>query len=85
MLSTLYLQNLNTKTDHVTMKHTLYLLFLTYGDVLDIVVKRGYAHITMPAIEASVALRCANGESVFGQPLAIQKSTNESKRVSMMS
>lgn len=48
---TLYAKNLNDKINPDTMKHNLYLLFSTYGDVIDIVFKpknkrlRGQAHI----------------------------------------
>lgn len=82
--TTLYVQNLDTHVDRQVVKHILYMLFATYGDVLDIVVQRGFAHVTMAPEAARVALRCVADEPVLGRPLKVQESTSNSNRVQRM-
>lgn len=82
--TTLYVQNLDTHVDRQVAKHVLYMLFLTYCDVIDIVVQRGYAHVTVPSATAPVAIRCVAGEQVLGRPIKVQEATSTSKRVERM-
>lgn len=79
--ATLYIQNLNDQVNRDIIKHLLYMLLLTYGDVLDIVVQRGFAHATMTADDAAVAKRCISGELFLSKPLKVEYSTNDCKRV----
>lgn len=83
---TLYIKNLNDKVHHDLIKHSLYLLFSSYGDVIDIVIKphdrkmRGQAHIILNSNHnATVALKNLQNLEFFGKPLNIAYSNHKSK------
>ncbi|KAK6459520.1 uncharacterized protein RJT20DRAFT_5088 [Scheffersomyces xylosifermentans] len=77
---TLYVKNLNDQIHPKIIKHNLYLLFSTYGDVIDINnKKRGQAHIVFNSVQnASLALKCLQAEEFFDKELVINYSINES-------
>lgn len=82
--TTLYVKNLNDNVNSLLLKHNLYLLFSTYGDIIDIVMKpgkmRGQAHIifTKPTL-ANYALENLQKESFFDKSLDISFSFKKSK------
>lgn len=78
---TLYVHNLNDKINRVLLKHNLYLLFSTFGDVVDINMKmRGQAHVILESKEAAArALKALLDMSVFGKPLRVEFSKTKSK------
>ncbi|RLV94555.1 putative U2 small nuclear ribonucleoprotein B'' [Spathaspora sp. JA1] len=79
----LYIQNLNDKIKRTTLRHNLYLLFSTYGDVIEIRLARGYAHLLYGDVpSATLAFRSLQSEMFFDKPLNINYSINESKLVS---
>lgn len=76
---TLYVKNINDKIHISTLKHLLYLLFLTYGDVIDIIMNykihsmRGQAHIIFGSQQSSIiAMRSLQGTVFFEKKLEIQ-------------
>ncbi|KAF3987279.1 hypothetical protein FT663_01933 [Candidozyma haemuli var. vulneris] len=82
---TLYIKNLNDKIPKHTIKHTLYLLFSTYGDVLEISMPkkmRGQAHVVLDCKQsANNALRGLQKTSVFGKELHIDYAKSKTKLV----
>ncbi|SGZ58226.1 CIC11C00000004742 [Sungouiella intermedia] len=82
---TLYVHNLNDKISRSLLKHNLYLLFSTYGDVLDINMKlRGQAHVIMESKEAAArALKSLLDHPFFGKPLHIDFSKSKSKCIEL--
>ncbi|EXJ78530.1 hypothetical protein A1O1_08931 [Capronia coronata CBS 617.96] len=78
---TLYLKNLNEKVNKNELKRALYMLFSTYGPVLDIVTTRvgtkgqnmrGQAHIVYRDIQTSTqAMRALQGFDLFGKEMVI--------------
>lgn len=82
---TLYVLNLNDKINRALLKHNLYLLFSTYGDVLDINLKmRGQAHIVMESKETAVrALKILLEQPFFGKSLRIDFSRSKSKCIEL--
>lgn len=83
LLQTLYVNNLNDKINRTLLKHNIYILFSTYGEVWDINMKlRGQAHVIMDSKEtASVCLKALLGTPMFGKHLRIDFSKNKSKLV----
>ena len=82
--NTLYIKNLNDKVNPSLLKHNLYLLFSTYGDILDIVMKpskmRGQAHIIFTKTTlADYALKNLQKETFFDKHLDISFSSKKSK------
>ncbi|KPI45852.1 U2 small nuclear ribonucleoprotein B'' [Cyphellophora attinorum] len=77
----LYVKNLNDKINKTELKRALYMLFSTYGPVLDIVTTRvgaksqhmrGQAHIVYRDIQTSTqAMRTLQGFDFFGKELVI--------------
>ncbi|ODV79178.1 uncharacterized protein CANTADRAFT_90282 [Suhomyces tanzawaensis NRRL Y-17324] len=80
---TLYLKNLNDQINPTLIKHSLYLLFSTYGDIVEIHNrKRGQAHVVFDSVvHAGLAMKCLQSEEFFNKALVIQYSKNESKVV----
>lgn len=82
---TLYVKNLNDKISKHTVKHTLYLLFSTYGDVIEILMPkkmRGQAHVVLDSKAlANNALRGLQKTPVFGKELQIDYAKTKSKLV----
>ncbi|KAK5076967.1 hypothetical protein LTR64_005554 [Lithohypha guttulata] len=79
---TLYIRNLNQKINRDDLKRALYMLFSTYGPVLDIVScrvsakgqqMRGQAHVCFRDIQTSTqAMRSLQGFEIFGKEMNIQ-------------
>lgn len=77
----LYVKNLNDKINKNELKRALYMLFSTYGPVLDIVTTRvgakkqnmrGQAHIVYRDIQTSTqAMRALQGFDLFGKDMVI--------------
>jgi RNA recognition motif-containing protein len=71
----LYLSNLPDKLQKADLKRELYMLFSTYGSVLDIVAQktvkmRGQAHIVFKDVPtAAQAMRQLEGFVFFGKPM----------------
>lgn len=80
---TLYIKNLNDQIKPATLKHWLYLLFSTYGDIIDIQNKhRGQAHVLFASVDtATMAKKRENSKLFFGKPLVIYFSRKESKLI----
>lgn len=72
---TLYCSNLPDKLQKADLRRSLYMLFSTYGPVLDIIAlktpkMRGQAHIVFRDIQASTqALRALQGFEFFGKEM----------------
>lgn len=75
LLNRLYIKNLPDKIKKPDLRMALYMLFSTYGPVLDVVVlktakMRGQAHIVYRDIQASTqAMRALQGFEFFGKEL----------------
>lgn len=79
---TLYVKNLNDKINRDDLKRALYMLFSTYGPVLDVVTSRlsgkgkamrGQAHICFRDIQTSTqAMRALQGFEMFEKEMQIQ-------------
>ena len=78
-ISRLYVKNLNDKINKTELKRALYMLFSTYGPVLDIVTARvgakkqslrGQAHVVYRDIQTSTqAMRALQGFDLFGKEM----------------
>lgn len=72
---TLYISNLPDKIQKVDLRRSLYMLFSTYGPVLDVVAMRtakmrGQAHIVFRDVQTSTqAMRSLQGFEFFGREL----------------
>lgn len=77
---TLYIRNLNDKINRKLLKHTLYLLFTTYGEVYDINMKlKGQAHVILDSeASASYALKALNNFTVCGKKISIEYAKKKS-------
>lgn len=81
----LYVKNLNEKINKNELKRALYMLFSTYGPVLDIVTTRvgskgqnmrGQAHIVYRDIQTSTqAMRALQGFDLFGKEMVWPSAT----------
>ena len=73
--SRLYVRNLNDKLPKEDLKRNLYMLFATYGVILDIVAlktakMRGQAHVVFRDIDSSTqAMRALQGFTFFGKDM----------------
>lgn len=71
----LYIQNLPEKLQKADLKRTLYMLFTTYGPVLDVTAvktskMRGQAHVLFRDVQsATQAMRHLNGFEFFGREM----------------
>lgn len=85
---TLYVKNLNDKISKQTVKHTLYLLFSTYGDVIEILMPqkmRGQAHVVLDNKQlANSALRGLQKTRVFGKELQLDYAKTKTKLVQII-
>lgn len=86
---TLYIQNLNDKINHNVLKHNLYLMFSTYGDIIEVVINsknkkmRGQAHVILNnSLSAKLALKNLQSLIFFEKPLKISYSLKKSKIIS---
>ena len=80
----LYVKNLNDSINKKDLRLNLYLLFSTYGTVLDIVAlktpkMRGQAHIVYKDIaSASQAMKECDGTEFFGKPMQVRYAKGQS-------
>ncbi|KAF2809971.1 U1 small nuclear ribonucleoprotein A [Mytilinidion resinicola] len=87
---TLYCSNLPDKLQKADLKRSLYLLFVTYGPVLDIVAlktskMRGQAHIVFRDIQAaSQAMRALQGFEFFGKNMKIAYGKGKSDSIAKL-
>jgi U2 small nuclear ribonucleoprotein B'' len=83
----LYVRNLNDKLPKEDLKRNLYMLFATYGVILDIVAlktmkMRGQAHVVFRDVDSSTqAMRALQGFTFFGKDMVRQDSSNASPAV----
>ena len=72
---TLYIKNLNDRTNKDELRAQLYALFLPYGQILDVVAlktakMRGQAFVVFAdLVAATAALRAWQGESFYDKPM----------------
>jgi RNA recognition motif-containing protein len=79
-IETLYVKNINDKINPKVIKHNLYLLFSTYGDIVQIITHKGQAHIVFTnETMASLAKRALQNEPFFDKPLVIEFAKSRSK------
>ncbi|GAM82304.1 hypothetical protein ANO11243_002830 [Dothideomycetidae sp. 11243] len=82
--NTLYCSNLPDKLQKDDLKRALYMLFTTYGPVLDVVAlktpkMRGQAHVLFRDRDASTqAMRALQDFDFFGKPMKIQYAKTKS-------
>ncbi|KAI8935963.1 hypothetical protein NX059_007467 [Plenodomus lindquistii] len=87
---TLYVRNLPDKLAKEDLKRNLYMLFATYGAVLDIVAlktmkMRGQAHIVFRDIDSSTqAMRALQGFTFFGKDMQIAYAKTKSDTVAKL-
>lgn len=71
----LYVTNLSSKIQKTDLRTALYMLFSTYGPVLDVVAlktmkMRGQAHVVFRDVQAATqAMRSLEGQTFLGQEL----------------
>jgi len=84
---TIYIRNLDDKIKKDDLKRALYQLFITYGDIIDIVhmrtpKMRGQAFVVFDDISGATAARRALDKfPFFGRPLALQFAKGKSDAV----
>ena len=80
---TLYIKNLNDKVNRSMLKHNLFLIFSTYGEILEINMKmKGQAHVVFESREtASLALKALQDTNVFGKHMHIDFARQKSIRI----
>ncbi|KAF2744153.1 RNA-binding domain-containing protein [Sporormia fimetaria CBS 119925] len=84
---TLYCKNLNDQLQKEDLKRALYMLFSTYGVVLDVIAlktsrMRGQAHIVFRDVDASTqAMRALQGTQFFGKPMHIDYARSKSDTI----
>ncbi|KAM0721967.1 hypothetical protein Q7P37_002893 [Cladosporium fusiforme] len=86
----LYIQNLPEKLQKHDLKRSLYMLFSTFGPVLDITAvktskMRGQAHVLFRDVHAaSQAMRACQGFEFYGREMKISYAKEKSKTLSKM-
>ncbi|KAF1974051.1 RNA-binding domain-containing protein [Bimuria novae-zelandiae CBS 107.79] len=87
---TLYVNNLNDKLPKNDLKRNLYMLFATYGVILDVVAlktpkMRGQAHIVFRDIDSSTqAMRALEGFTFFGRDMRIRYAKSKSDTIAKL-
>ncbi|KAH7355881.1 hypothetical protein BKA66DRAFT_429399 [Pyrenochaeta sp. MPI-SDFR-AT-0127] len=87
---TLYVRNLPDKLPKDDLKRNLYMLFATYGVILDVVAlktmkMRGQAHVVFRDVDASTqALRALHGFTFFGKDLQIAYAKSKSDTIAKL-
>lgn len=87
---TLYVNNLDNKISKPDLRLNLYLLFSTYGTVLDVVALKteqmsGQAHIVFNNIgSASAAMRACDGAEFFGKQMRVRYAKGKSDVISKL-
>lgn len=83
--NTLYVNNLNDQIRPNTLRENLYLLFSTYGEVIQVSMtskERGQAFVLLRTMnEANLAMISLQDEPFFGKPLRIRFSRTDSQLV----
>ncbi|CAA17824.1 U2 snRNP-associated protein Msl1 [Schizosaccharomyces pombe] len=83
--NTLYVNNLNDKINKNDLRTALYMLFSTYGTVVDIVAlktpkMRGQAHVVFfDPSAAAIAMKALKNFIFFGKEMKIQYAHSKSK------
>ncbi|CAI2165926.1 14502_t:CDS:2 [Funneliformis geosporum] len=87
---TLYIRNLNEKTNKDELKRSLYSLFSAYGRIIDIVAlktiqMRGQAFIVFKEIQsATSAMRGLNGFNFYDKPMHIEYAKGKSEAIAKL-
>ncbi|CAI9635241.1 unnamed protein product [Alternaria burnsii] len=87
---TLYVRNLPDKLQKEDLKRNLYMLFATYGVILDIVAlktmkMRGQAHVVFRDVDSSTqAMRALQGFTFFGKDMQIAYAKTKSDTVAKL-
>ncbi|KAJ4311836.1 hypothetical protein N0V94_007742 [Neodidymelliopsis sp. IMI 364377] len=87
---TLYVRNLNDKLPKEDIKRNLYMLFATYGVILDVVAlktakMRGQAHVVFRDIDsATQAMRALQGFTFFDKPMRIVYAKTKSDTIAKL-
>ncbi|KAI9781437.1 MAG: U2 snRNP complex subunit msl1 [Geoglossum umbratile] len=87
---TLYCNNLPDKLQKQDLRLSLYLLFSTYGPVLDVVAlktskMRGQAHVVFRDVQASTqAMRALQGFNLFGKEMKISYAKGKSDTIAKL-
>mmetsp|Transcript_10949 Transcript_10949/g.28170 ORF Transcript_10949/g.28170 Transcript_10949/m.28170 type:complete len:234 (-) Transcript_10949:339-1040(-) len=82
-----YVSNLNEKTNKQELRRSLYTLFAEYGRVMDVVAlktrkMRGQAHVVFTDLSsATSAVRAANGAMLYGRPMRVSYAKSKSYAV----
>ncbi|KAF1948303.1 RNA-binding domain-containing protein [Byssothecium circinans] len=88
---TLYVRNLPDKLPKDDLKRNLYMLFASYGVILDIIAlktpkMRGQAHVVFRDIDASTqAMRALHGFNFFGKDMSIHYAKGKSHAFAKLS
>ncbi|CAN6629364.1 U2 small nuclear ribonucleoprotein B'' [Trichomonascus vanleenenianus] len=87
---TVYVHNLNDQVHVNELKKSLYLLFSTYGDIIEVLTMRntkmrGQAHVVFADVEdATLALKSLNGTMFFGKELKMAYANGQSHAISRL-
>ncbi|KAK7184841.1 hypothetical protein DPSP01_002189 [Paraphaeosphaeria sporulosa] len=87
---TLYVRNLPDKLPKEDLKRNLYMLFATYGVILDVVAlktpkMRGQAHVVFRDIDSSTqAMRALEGAAFFGKDMHIAYAKTKSDTIAKL-
>ncbi|EMC91186.1 hypothetical protein BAUCODRAFT_59124, partial [Baudoinia panamericana UAMH 10762] len=86
----IYIQNLPEKLQKEDLRRELYMLFSTYGPVLDVIAlktakMRGQAHVTMRDVQsATQAIRACQGFELCGREMRLSYSKNRSDAIAKL-
>lgn len=82
---TLYVNNLNDQVLRRLLKHNLYLLFSTYGDVIDIIIRpkmRGQAHIILESVTSALSAKAGlDKRRFFSKEMSVNYAKTKSRIV----
>jgi len=87
---TLYCTNIDDHLQKEDLRRSLYMLFSTYGPILDIIAlktskMRGQAHVVFRDVQSSTqAMRACQGFEFFGKPMKIQYAKGKSDTVAKL-
>ncbi|KAF2405182.1 RNA-binding domain-containing protein [Trichodelitschia bisporula] len=87
---TLYVKNLPDSLKKPDLRRNLYMLFSTFGPILDIIAlktmkMRGQAHIVFRDVQcAAQAMRALNGFEFFGKEMKVQYARSKSQTVAKL-
>lgn len=90
MNQTIYCKNLPDKLQKADLRRSLYMLFSTYGPVLDIVAlktpkMRGQAHVVFRDVQASTqAMRALQGFEFFGKQMKLSYAKGKSDTIAKL-